>query len=365
MLVLGASTPVGARLCRSLLEDRALRAVMAVGLEPRERVGLPEDPRLSYHRVDLTHARPVHDLLFGTARDLGVDVVVHLAQHRANDFGNRVHVQNVESLRWLLSLAERHPTLRRLVFRSHAEVYRVERGLPSLITEDHPLELSPDAPQWVRDRVEADLLACSRMGMTAGLELAVLRCAEVLAPNEGSQLHDYLRAPVCLRSAGFDPMLNVLTRRTPRRRCGWPCMPGAPRASSTSPARTPCRSPPASACRGGWTCRCRDRCWRPSTRPGGGCGGPSSPTASTGAASTSRPCWTAPRPASGWVTSPATGWTGLPPGDERRTEAATSPQRKRRTPPDGLSLGFHAPQGRGGKACRRSRRRNVSRATSR
>lgn len=211
VLVLGASTPVGERLCQALLEDSALRAVMAVGLEPHEQVHLPEDPRLSYHRVDLTHARPVHDLLFGRARDLGVDVVVHLALHRANDFGDRVHVQNVESLRWLLSLSERHPTLRRLVFRSHAEVYRVERGLPTLITEDHPLELSPDAPQWVRDRVEADLLACSRMGMTTGLELAVLRCAEVLAPNEGSQLHDYLRAPVCLRSAGFDPMLNVLT----------------------------------------------------------------------------------------------------------------------------------------------------------
>jgi UDP-glucose 4-epimerase len=111
----------------------------------------------------------------------------------------------------LLSLSDRHPTLRRLVFRSNADVYRVERGLPSVITEDHPLELSPDAPQWVRDRVEADLLACARMGMAAGLEIAVLRCAEVHAPDEGSQLQDYLSAPVCLRSAGFNPMLNVLS----------------------------------------------------------------------------------------------------------------------------------------------------------
>jgi len=210
VLVLGASTPLGQRLCRVLLEDDTLRAVMAVGREPREQVHLPEDARLSYHQVDLTHARPVHDLLFGRARDLGVDVVVHLALHRANDFGNRVHVQNVETLRWLLTLSDRHPTLRRLVFRSHAEVYRVEPDLPSVITEDHPLELSPEAPQWVRDRVEADLLACAQMGMAASLEISVLRCAEVLAPNEGSQLHDYLSAPVCLRSAGFDPMLNVL-----------------------------------------------------------------------------------------------------------------------------------------------------------
>ncbi|WP_257458486.1 NAD-dependent epimerase/dehydratase family protein [Archangium lipolyticum] len=211
VLVLGASTPLGGELCRTLLKDRSLGAVLAVGREPREQVRLPEDARLTYQRVDITHARPVHDMLFGAARDLGVDVVVHLALHRANDFGAPVHVQNVESLRWLLSLSDRHPTLRRLVFRSHAEVYRVERGLPSVITEDHPLELSPDAPQWVRDRVEADLLACAQMGMAAGLEIAVLRCAELLAPDEGSQLHDYLSAPVCLRSAGFDPMLNVLT----------------------------------------------------------------------------------------------------------------------------------------------------------
>jgi UDP-glucose 4-epimerase len=210
VLVLGASTPLGERLCQALLADPHLRVVLAVGLEPRERVRLPEDARLRYQPVDITHERPVHDLLFGPARELGVDVVVDLAMHRANDFGRRVHVQNVESLRWVLSLAERHPTLRRLVFRSYAEVYRVERGLPSIITEDHPLELSPEAPQWVRDRVEADVLASLRMGMAERLEIAVLRCAELLAPQEGSQLLDYLCAPVCLRSAGFDPMLNVL-----------------------------------------------------------------------------------------------------------------------------------------------------------
>jgi UDP-glucose 4-epimerase len=211
VLVLGASTPLGERLCAALLADPRLRAVLAVAREPRERTHLPEDPRLAWRQVDITHARPVHDLLFGVARELEVDVVVHLAMHRANDFGARVHVQNVESLRWLLAQAERHPTLRRLVLRSYGEVYRVQRGLPSVITEDHPLELSPEAPQWVRDRVEADLLACARMGVVPRLEVAVLRCAEVLAPHEGSQLHDYLSAPVCLRSVGFDPMLNVLS----------------------------------------------------------------------------------------------------------------------------------------------------------
>src|SRR5690606_38543709 len=55
-----------------------------------------------------------------------------------------------------------------------------------------------------------DLTACARMGL-ADCEIVVLRCAEALAPGTGSQLFDYLDAPVCLRPAGFDPMVNVAT----------------------------------------------------------------------------------------------------------------------------------------------------------
>lgn len=210
VLVLGASTPLGERLCRALVEEPGVEAVLAVALEPREHTRLPEHTRLRYERVDLTRSRTLHDMLFGAVRELGVDTVVHLAMHRANDTGPRVHVQNVESLRWLLELARHHPTLRRLVLRSYGEVYRVQLGLPSVVTEDHPLELSPYAPQWILDRVEADMLACAHMGM-GGLEVAVLRCSELLAPGTGSQLFDYLCGRVCLRSAGFDPMLNVLS----------------------------------------------------------------------------------------------------------------------------------------------------------
>lgn len=212
VLLLGATTPLGRRLCQELLADPGLQAVLAVAQEPREQAQLPKEPRLTYQQVDLTRPRHMHRLLFGAARDLGVDVMVHIAMHRAYERGPRVHAQNVEALRWILTLSERHPTLRRLVFRSSVEVYRVQENLPTLITEDHPLDFSEEAPQWVRDRVEADVLACMRMGMSP-LEVAVLRCSELLAPGSGSQLHDYLSAPVCLRSAGFDPMLNVLSLR--------------------------------------------------------------------------------------------------------------------------------------------------------
>lgn len=212
VLVTGATTPVGERLVRDLLTDDRVEHVLAVGLEPESRslpfVGVR---RLTYLQVDLTRPRQVHDLLFGPARELGAEVVVHLAQHRnPRDRGRKVHRSNVEALRSILDLSDRHPTIRRLVVGSHAVVYRVSLDLPTLVTEDHPLDLTPRAPQYVRDRVEADLTACARMGL-ADCEIVVLRCAEALAPGTGSQLFDYLDASVVLRPAGFDPMVNVAT----------------------------------------------------------------------------------------------------------------------------------------------------------
>ena len=211
VLVTGATTPIGERLIRSLIADTRVSKVLAVGEEPPERA-LPfsHGDRLQYLQVDLTRSRRVHRLLFGPAREAGVEVVIHLAQHReAYGRGRRVHAQNVEALRSILDLSHRHPTIRRVVLRSYAEVYKIELELPVLITEDHPLHLQAGA-QYIRDRVEADLTACARMGLIDA-EIVVLRTAEALGPGTGSQLYDYLDAPVALRPAGYDPMVNVAT----------------------------------------------------------------------------------------------------------------------------------------------------------
>lgn len=212
VLVTGSATPLGERLVRSLLADTRVRHVLAVGWEREDRA-LPfaDSNRLTYLRVDLTRSRQVRSLVFGPARDLGVEVVIHLAQHRSPVAeGRKVHQLNVESLRSILSLANRHPTIRRVIVKSYAEVYRVALELPVHVREDHPLDMRPTAPQYVRDRVEADLTACARMGLIDA-EIVVLRCAEALGPGTGSQLYAFLNAPVALRPMGYDPMINVAT----------------------------------------------------------------------------------------------------------------------------------------------------------
>ena len=213
VLVTGATTPVGERLIRSLVADTRVKHVLAVALEPPDQA-LPfsHGNRLTYLSVDLSRSRKVRELLFGPARDLGVEVVAHLGQHRSGfDRGRRVRAYNVEALRSILDLADRHPTIRRVVLKSYAVAYKVSLELPVLVREDHPLNLSPGAPQYIRDRVEADLTACARMGLSS-YETVVLRCAEALGPGTGSQLYDFLDAPVAFRPMGFDPMVNVATQ---------------------------------------------------------------------------------------------------------------------------------------------------------
>ena len=210
VLVTGADSAVGERLIRRLMMDSRVDQILAVtsGKAP---LAIAETDRLHTIQVDLRRSRRVHSLLFGPARDLAVNAVIHTAMEQsAAREGSSVHAFNVEALRSIMELSERHPTVRRLIIRSAAEVYQIQRDLPVLVGEQHPINMNPGAPQWVRDRVEADRTGCARMGLSP-LQIVVLRMAEILSPGTGSQMFDYLSSPVCFRPAGFDPMTNVLT----------------------------------------------------------------------------------------------------------------------------------------------------------
>lgn len=212
VLVTGATTSLGVALVRALLDDPRTTAVLATAREPLPAVFERfRDARLRYERADLTHERQLHDLMFGTARALGIEVVAHTALHRMPwPSGNQTHALDVEATHSLLLTAERQPSVKRFVFRSSSSVYRIDPHRATVLDEDAALELSPDSPQPVRDRVEADLTVCTRMGLSR-LGIVVLRLAEILADGVGSQLQDYLQSKLCLRPLGFNPMLNVLS----------------------------------------------------------------------------------------------------------------------------------------------------------
>lgn len=206
VLVTGATAPLGQLLVRRLAQASDVDVVLATGRTSTS--GLP--PGVRFESVDLTHARSVHGLLWRATRDHGVDTVVHLAQHRnPGDIGAQVHAQNVVAARELVLRCAEQPTIRRFVYRSFAEVYALDGTASNLLDEDAAIRFAPFTPAWLRDRIEADLTICARLD--GPLQIAVLRCAEILAPNSGSQLWDYLSSRLCVRPVGFDPMINVLS----------------------------------------------------------------------------------------------------------------------------------------------------------
>ena len=206
VMVTGASAPLGDAIVQRLLVEPGVEHVLAVS---RAATPTRSHPRLFHHTADLAHLRQVHDLIHGAATAHRIDTVIHAAQHRdPHDTGPRVHTQNVESARWLVLACGAHGTIHRFIHRSFADVYAHRDTTSTLIDEDAPLELDPATPQWRRDCVEADLIVSAHH--TGHLQVAVLRLADLLARDTGSQLWDYLSSRVCLRPLGFDPIINLL-----------------------------------------------------------------------------------------------------------------------------------------------------------
>ena len=210
VLITGASSPLGEQLIERLLEDYMIEHIFAV-CEKGYPLTIAQNDRLHIAEVQMKKKRRMHNLLFGPVREKNIDTLIHTVKvHSAYREGAAVHHYNVEILRFILDFAERHPSINRLILCSGSEVYQVQRDLPALITEKHPLNMNEGAPQWICDRVEADVMACTRMGLSS-LRITVLRMAEMLSPGSGSQFFDYLQTPICLVPIGFDPMLNFLT----------------------------------------------------------------------------------------------------------------------------------------------------------
>lgn len=215
VVITGATSTVGRQLIETLYADKRIRYVAAVALEDLPYYFQDYDrKRFGYFQTNLIRPRDLQTL-FSSDPILqnDVDTVVHLAFHnRPSDHGERVHQLNVEGTKAILDKCLETPQIRKFIFKSSSTVYKVKPHNSVTLDEDCELNLDPGAPQWIKDRVDSDMLCMTKMD-SKNLEIVILRFANIVGRNIHTQLNEYLRTKVCFTAAGFNPMTNLIHPR--------------------------------------------------------------------------------------------------------------------------------------------------------
>jgi nucleoside-diphosphate-sugar epimerase len=210
VLVTGATEPLARQLVHSLYHDDRVEFVIGVSRSEKPYYFRGYDrSRFVYRQVNILKARELSNLFLSQMyRDAEIDAVVHMAFiDRPEAADMKTHVLNVEGTKNLLDRCIDEPRIGKFIFRSADSVYKVRPHNPVLLDEDADLNFDPGASQWVRDRVDADMLCRARMG-SGKLKVVVLRCGPIIGRNSNSELNRFLESWFVLRVAGYDPMVR-------------------------------------------------------------------------------------------------------------------------------------------------------------
>jgi UDP-glucose 4-epimerase len=198
-------TGIGGRLAQMVagaLAGQADVRVIGVDRAPAEPPMLSIDSRVSNLR-----GQALLELL----REVGADVVVHLAQfgeERAAPGREAAVRGNVITTMELLGACAT-AGVRRAVLRSSTLVYGASHDLPALIGESTPLRM-PSLPGLARDYVEIGRFAADFAQRRPDLSIVVLRCAGLAGGGVSSPLSRYLSQPAPRTLLGFDPRIQAL-----------------------------------------------------------------------------------------------------------------------------------------------------------
>lgn len=198
-------TGIGGRLAQMIagaLAGQAGVRVVGVDRAPAE----PPLPGID-SRVSNLRGQALLDLL----REVGADVVVHLAQfgeERAAPGREAAVRGNVITTMELLGACA-NAGVKRAVLRSSTLVYGARHDLPALIGESTPLHM-PSLSGLARDYVEVERFAADFAQKRSDLSIVALRCAGLAGGGVSSPLSRYLSQPAPRTLLGFDPRIQAL-----------------------------------------------------------------------------------------------------------------------------------------------------------
>ena len=211
VLITGVTTSIGRNLTMHLINNRRVGVIVGVAMrdKPYYFNDLPKD-KFIYRRCNILKSRELKNLfLSSTFRAAKINAVVHLAFHNQPLRGENIHRLNVEGTRDLLRQCLDTPGITKFVFKSSDVVYKLTPHNPIYLDENAPLNFDPDADQWIKDRVDADMICRSFMD-NGGVKIVILRMSNIIGRNISGQFNSYFDSKPVIKTLGFNPLVNLL-----------------------------------------------------------------------------------------------------------------------------------------------------------
>lgn len=212
VLVTGATGTIGRQLCQALYHDDRTAFVLATARDQEPYYFREYDRhRFVFRQVDILKSREVNNLFLSEVfRQAEIDTVVHLA------FANRpysprgdgaTHSLNVEGTKHLLDGCI-ETGVKKFIFQSSDSVYKIRPWNAILLDEEADLNFDHEASQYVRDRVDADMICRAQIGNPKGCGIIVIRPASIIGRNIHSHWNALFENHIVIfKVLGFDPMI--------------------------------------------------------------------------------------------------------------------------------------------------------------
>ncbi|MHC4789215.1 MAG: NAD-dependent epimerase/dehydratase family protein [Planctomycetota bacterium] len=202
--VTGLGTFIGRHLVERLLERAP--ELRIVGLDQRRPFRL--DPRVSFHRIDLTEPTADSRIAEILAQERA-QALVHTAfrTEPTPDVEMDHEIETIGSLHVMHACAV--AKVKRLVVASSTMLYGPHPDNPNFLTEAHPLRGNADA-HCVQDRVEMESLLSAWVEQHPDTEVTVLRPCWIFGPRYWDHVVRFFSLPVVPMVLGHDPLMQVV-----------------------------------------------------------------------------------------------------------------------------------------------------------
>jgi UDP-glucose 4-epimerase len=214
VLITGVTSTIGRHLAMALYNDKTVGLVLGIGKGERPYYFHDFAPeRFVYRDCDILKHRELKNLFLSNAfKKARINTVVHLAFHNRQVRGEDVHKLNVEGTKNFLDMCNQTAGIAKFVFKSSDVVYKLRPHNPCFLDENADLNFDPGADQWIKDRVDADMICRSYMDSKT-MAVVILRITNVIGRNVPGQFNAYFDSKVVFKTLGFNPMINLIHMR--------------------------------------------------------------------------------------------------------------------------------------------------------